>query len=195
MFLKELLIKDNIIKNSEGLRDTYYQIAKELKTQLKIPRLHLEFLKTKGTLDHFVRAKLQGKDEQAKWTLLRAGEKEISSIEKQNEDGRFEQAKIDARRKNFKLYGMMDKVGEIANSQRSKTYRGGSLEQASARSLESSESPSVRAPPTRQSSKNVLPGSFRRLADAKVFDINFKEMLRDNLPRVPQRKSTRFLEP
>ena len=73
MFLKELLIKDNVIKNTEGMKDAYYKIAKELKTQLKIPRLHLEFLKTKGTLDHFVKAKLQGKDETAKWMLLKAG--------------------------------------------------------------------------------------------------------------------------
>ena len=31
-FLKELLIKDNIIKSSEGAKDKYYQIAKYLKT-------------------------------------------------------------------------------------------------------------------------------------------------------------------
>ena len=34
MFLKELLIKDNIIKNSEGMKDMYYKIAKDLKTKL-----------------------------------------------------------------------------------------------------------------------------------------------------------------
>lgn len=34
MFLKELLIKDNIIKNTEGMKDMYYNIAKDLKTKL-----------------------------------------------------------------------------------------------------------------------------------------------------------------
>ena len=32
LFLKELLIKDNIIKSTEGAKDKYYQIARYLKT-------------------------------------------------------------------------------------------------------------------------------------------------------------------
>ena len=84
MFLKELLIKDNIIKTTEGMKDTYLKIAKDLKTKLQIPRLHLEFLKTKGTLEHFVSAKITGDDEAAKWALLQAGKKEIKTIERQN---------------------------------------------------------------------------------------------------------------
>lgn len=34
LFLKELLIKDSIIKTTEGAKDKYYAIAKYLKTQL-----------------------------------------------------------------------------------------------------------------------------------------------------------------
>ena len=34
MFLKELLIKDNIIKSTEGMKDMYLKIAKDLKTKL-----------------------------------------------------------------------------------------------------------------------------------------------------------------
>ena len=41
--------------------------------KLQIPRHHLEFLKSKGTLDHFVEAKLTGDDVMAKWLLLKAG--------------------------------------------------------------------------------------------------------------------------
>jgi hypothetical protein len=110
MFLKELLIKDNIIKNTEGMKDTYYKIAKDLKTKLQIPRLHLEFLKAKGTLDHFVKAKQQGKDEQAKWTLMKSGQNEIKKIEKYNDDQYYESKKIEKRRQNFKMYGMMERV-------------------------------------------------------------------------------------
>jgi hypothetical protein len=54
LFLKELMIKDGIIKTTEGAKDKYYEIAKYLKTQLQIPRQHEEFLKKKGALDHFI---------------------------------------------------------------------------------------------------------------------------------------------
>ena len=82
LFLKELLIKDNIIKSSEGAKDKYYQIAKYLKTQLMIPRHHEQFLKEKGALDHFIQAKMSGDTEQAKWILLKTGKKEIKELQK-----------------------------------------------------------------------------------------------------------------
>jgi hypothetical protein len=41
MFLKEIFIKDKIIKNSSDMKDKYYETAKELKTMLSIPRHHL----------------------------------------------------------------------------------------------------------------------------------------------------------
>ena len=73
MFLKELLVKDNIIKNIEGMKIHYENLSKNLDIQLKIPRHHYEFLKNKGALNYFVKAKLTGENEIAKWTLLRTG--------------------------------------------------------------------------------------------------------------------------
>lgn len=45
----------------------------KLELQLRIPKLHRDFLEGKGTLDFFTKAVLQGKDEAAKWTLLKSG--------------------------------------------------------------------------------------------------------------------------
>lgn len=90
MFLKELMIKDQIIADTEGMRDRYRKIARELNVQLKIPRHHLEFLKNKGALSHFIEAKITGDDELAKWSLLRAGRREIRKIEKETHDHKLE---------------------------------------------------------------------------------------------------------
>ena len=53
---------------------------KELNLKLRVPRLHMEFLEEKGSLDHFVQAKLLGQEETAKWSLLKAGKAEITAI-------------------------------------------------------------------------------------------------------------------
>jgi len=47
---------------------------------IKIPRVHQEFLKNKGTLDYFVNAELLGQDELAKWTLLKSSKREVRKI-------------------------------------------------------------------------------------------------------------------
>ena len=78
--MKELVIKDEIIKNSEGMKGKYYRLSKELNLKLKIPRHHLEFLHKQGSLDHFVSAKITGDEVGAKWSLLKAGKKEIKEI-------------------------------------------------------------------------------------------------------------------
>jgi len=88
MLLKELVIKDGIIKSSDGMKSKYYRLAQELNLKLKIPRHHLEFLHNQGSLDHFVSAKITGDEVQAKWSLLNAGKKEISEIEDFNEEQR-----------------------------------------------------------------------------------------------------------
>lgn len=62
------------------MRDKYKKIARELNVQLRIPRHHLEFLKKKGTLNHFIEAKITGDDELAKWTLLKTAKNEITKI-------------------------------------------------------------------------------------------------------------------
>ena len=77
ILLKELLIKDTIIINNQGMKDKYYRLAQELNFKLKIPRHHLEFLHQKGSLDHFVSCKISGDDMESKWALLKSGEKEI----------------------------------------------------------------------------------------------------------------------
>ena len=38
--------------------------------KLRVPRLHMEFLKDRGKLDEFVEAKMTGEDATAKWLLL-----------------------------------------------------------------------------------------------------------------------------
>ena len=80
MFLKELMIKDQIIADTEGMRDKYKKIARELNVQLRIPRHHLQFLKDKGALGHFIECKLTGDEETAKWSLLKASKHEIRKI-------------------------------------------------------------------------------------------------------------------
>ena len=101
----------------------YFKIAKDLKTKLQIPRLHLEFLKTKGTLEHFVSAKITGDNEAAKWALLEASKKEIGSIEREKNSKYYEQLKIDKRKETFKKYNMMGALKKINDSKRSKSYK------------------------------------------------------------------------
>ena len=60
MLVKELVIKDGIIKSNAEMKGKYYRLAQELNLKLKIPRHHLEFLHNKGSLDHFVSAKISG---------------------------------------------------------------------------------------------------------------------------------------
>ena len=62
------------------------KLTDELNMKLKIPRLHLEFLKSKGALDHFVSAKLKGDDVNAKWMLLKSGKNEINKIYDKHQD-------------------------------------------------------------------------------------------------------------
>jgi hypothetical protein len=38
--------------------------------KLRMPRLHMEFLKDNGKLEEFIEAKLTGKEATAKWLLL-----------------------------------------------------------------------------------------------------------------------------
>ena len=60
MFIKEMDIKDTLISNLEEKLAKKTQENKELNLKLRVPRLHLEFLEEKGTLEDFVRAKLLG---------------------------------------------------------------------------------------------------------------------------------------
>lgn len=120
MFLKELMIKDQIIMDTEGMRDRYRKIARELNIQLKIPRHHLEFLKNKGALSHFIEAKITGDDEFAKWTLLHAGRKEIRKIEKETLEHKTEQSRIDRIERKLQMYGLKEKAMEMAHEQSSR---------------------------------------------------------------------------
>ena len=115
MFLKELMIKDQIIMDTEGMRDRYRKIARELNIQLKIPRHHLEFLKNKGALSHFIEAKIKGDDELAKWSLLHAGRKEIRQLEQETRARKDEQDRIDRIERKLQMYGLRDKALEMAN--------------------------------------------------------------------------------
>lgn len=114
MFLKELMIKDQIIADTEGMRDRYRKIARELNVQLKIPRHHLEFLKNKGALSHFIEAKITGDDELAKWSLLRAGRREIRKIEKETHDHKLEQERIERIERKLQMYGLRERAKEMA---------------------------------------------------------------------------------
>jgi len=113
VFLKEIMIKDKIIENEEGMKEKYRTLAKELNMKLKIPRHHLEFLKAKGALDHFVSAKLTGDDISAKWLLVQAGKKEISGIFQANEKHQRETARAIRRRKKLQMYGLLEKAGSL----------------------------------------------------------------------------------
>jgi len=94
-----------VIRDTEGMRDKYRRKAKELQFQLKIPRHHLQFLKDKGALGHFVEAKITGDDVLAKWSLLKAGKKEIEGVRAEQENRRREQARIDRIERKLKMYG------------------------------------------------------------------------------------------
>lgn len=121
VLLKEIMIKDKIIQNEEGMKDKYRQLAKELNMKLKIPRHHLEFLKGKGALDHFVSAKLTGDDISAKWALLQAGKTEISGIVQANEKHERENARAARRRKQLKMYGLLEKAGSLDDASRAQS--------------------------------------------------------------------------
>ena len=60
---------------------------------LKIPRLHLDYLASKGALDHFVKAELTGTTAEAKWLLKDVGKEDISAIEEANLRGKKEREK------------------------------------------------------------------------------------------------------
>ena len=112
MFLRELMIKDSLIKQSEGAKERYRRLAKELNTKLKIPRHHLEFLHQKGTLDHFVSAKICGDDLGAKWSLIKAGLNEIKDIEHQHHVHRIKEEKEQGELKRLRMYGLENHVKE-----------------------------------------------------------------------------------
>ena len=52
-------------------------MCRTLNFKLKIPRHHAEFLEKEGALEHFVKAKADGDELVAKWSLLKAGKSEI----------------------------------------------------------------------------------------------------------------------
>jgi hypothetical protein len=52
-------------------------LCRTLNFKLKIPRHHAEFLEKEGALEHFVKAKADGDELVAKWSLLKAGKSEI----------------------------------------------------------------------------------------------------------------------
>ena len=175
LFLKELLIKDNIIKSTEGAKDKYYNIAKYLKTQLKIPRLHEQFLKEKGSLDHFIQAKLSGDDEQAKWLLLNSGRKEISEVQKLQKVHKYESEIINFRKDKLNMYGQMDRAQVLAEH---------------TKSLMSKQGVSIAI--TDQSNEPSQEGFLTNYATTKVFDINFKELILSE-PSLKKRNSTKML--
>lgn len=56
----------------------------KLKVTLRIPSKHRKFLIEKGALDEFVEAKSTGKNELAKWALIKSAKNEINQIIKFN---------------------------------------------------------------------------------------------------------------
>lgn len=73
----------------------------------------MEFLKNKGTLGHFIDAKITGDDEMAKWTLLKAGKKEIRKIEKDSVELNRQQDRMDRIERKLRMYGQTDKALEM----------------------------------------------------------------------------------
>lgn len=116
LFLKEIMIKDQIIEQETGLKEKYCKLAKQLDMTLRVPRHHAEFLKAKGALDHFVSAKLTGDNISAKWLLRKAGKPEINEIAKTNQDNARLTANEARRIQKLKMYGLLDR----AKSQESK---------------------------------------------------------------------------
>ena len=98
-------VKDSIITKEKEYHNKYYQLSRELNLKLKIPRLHLEFLHSKGSLDHFVKAKLEGNEVEAKWTLLKTGKKEIRDIEDEAAREKEKMNKLLQKAHMLKMYG------------------------------------------------------------------------------------------
>jgi hypothetical protein len=96
------------------MRDRYRKLARELNVQLRIPRHHLEFLKNKGALSHFIEAKITGDDELAKWSLLKAGRKEIRKLEKETRETKQEQDRVDRIERKLQMYGLRERAKEMA---------------------------------------------------------------------------------
>ena len=76
--------KEEEIERAIQARADIEKENQKLDMTLRIPRMHMEFLKEKGKLDEFVDAKLKGDELLAKWLLLDAGKDDIDRIAKRN---------------------------------------------------------------------------------------------------------------
>ena len=72
MFNDEILVKDNIIDQTNAVKEAFIEKTRRLCLKLKIPREHYVFLLKTGALEEFVDAKLLGKEPEAKWNLMGA---------------------------------------------------------------------------------------------------------------------------
>lgn len=95
------------------MKEKYIKLSKELNMQLKIPRHHLKFLKEKGSLDHFVRSKISGQDEMAKWHLTRTAKEEITVIFDEEQRRLKEEAKLTRDKNKLKMYGLAERAKKI----------------------------------------------------------------------------------
>ena len=82
MFTSELEAKDALISKYKNLNEGLAKKNKILTITLQTPRHHMKFLEEKGTLDHFVSAKLTGDNVEAKWALMDAAKEEINLLAK-----------------------------------------------------------------------------------------------------------------
>ena len=76
-FMKEIKVKDEIIKDlKKEIKKHKYNID-TLTLKLKVPQMQKKFLEENGKLDEFIEAKQLGKEPVAKWCLLEAAAVEI----------------------------------------------------------------------------------------------------------------------
>lgn len=81
---KESRDKDRVTAQLYNYIDKLQGEIDRLTVTLRIPRLQAKYLEEKGALAEFVEAKLLGKNDLAKWTLLQAADKEIDEIVRRN---------------------------------------------------------------------------------------------------------------
>lgn len=78
-----MIIKEKIFENELNIKEQLCEQIRDLKMKLRMPRLHMEFLKDNGKLEEFIEAKLTGKEATAKWLLLDNAQEQLMEIEKE----------------------------------------------------------------------------------------------------------------